>query len=250
MVGPPVTDNATPYSACLEGLVVLPGSNLPTIGVGEIRDKTGQKIATNYGGSTVLTQGVSEMVISALYKTGKVHIAERLDPSVSALEHRFGQLGMSTKDRVEINAVPTDFIILGALTELNYNIVSRAARLYISGIGIGSKQAIINVGLDLRVINSKNLRTVYVTSLQKQIVGYEQEAGVYRFFGNHLIEFDTGRLKNEPIQVGARSVVEMAVLQIMTDGFKLPAPENCTLARLNSGLSAKGGRHHVHRNQE
>lgn len=65
------------------------------------------------------------------------------------------------------------------------------------------------------------------SSLQKQIIGYEQQAGIYRFFKNHLIEFDVGRLKNEPIQVGVRSVVEMAVLQIMLDGFKLPAPDNC-----------------------
>ena len=227
--GPPVTDNGTPYSSCLMALAAHPGDNLPSIGVGEIRDKTGQRVATNYSGSTMLTQGVSEMVISALYKTRKVHVSERLDTSVSALEHRFAEVGMGSKKDFVANVAPTDFIVLGALTELNYNISSNASRLYVAGIGAASKQAVINVGLDLRVVNSKTLRTVHVVSLQKQIIGYEQEAGIYRFFQNHLIEFDIGHLKNEPIQVGVRSVVEMAVLQIMVNGFKLPAPDNCAI---------------------
>jgi curli biogenesis system outer membrane secretion channel CsgG len=227
VVGPPVTSNDTPYSACLQRLADAPGDNLPSISVGDIRDKTGQRVATNYSGSTVLTQGVSEMLISALYKTRKVHLLERLDTSVSALENRFSQLGMGKKEYFQADISPSDFVILGALTELNYNIVSQGARLYIAGVGGGSKQAVINVGLDLRVIDAKTLRTVYSSSLQKQIIGYEAEAGVYRFFGNHLIEFDIGRLRNEPIQVGVRSVVEMAVLQIMLDGFKLPKPDGC-----------------------
>lgn len=160
--GPPVTDNNTPYSSCLMELAALPGDNIPSIAVGEIRDKTGQRVATNYGGSTMLSQGVSEMVISAFYKTRKVHVAERLDTSVPALENRFAQVGMASKRAFVANVAPTDFIVLGALTELNYNISSSAARLFVAGVGVGTKQAVINVGLDLRVVDSKTLRTVYV----------------------------------------------------------------------------------------
>ncbi len=233
LVGPPVTDNNTPYSRCLAGLASVPGDNLPVIAVGDIRDKTGQRVATNYSGSTVLSQGVSEMLISALYKTRKVSIAERLDIGVTALEQKIGQMGMLARGPVDVKAPATNFVILGALTELNYNIVSDGARLFVAGIGGGSKRVVINVGLDLRVVESRTLRTVYVTSLQKQIVGYEFEAGIYRFFGNQLVEFDAGRLKNEPLQVGVRSVVEMAAFQIMTEGFKLPAPEDCALVTVN-----------------
>lgn len=92
---------------------------------------------------------------------------------------------------------------------------------------------VINVGLDLRVVDVRTFRTLYVTSLQKQIVGFEVEAGVFSFFGNKLVEFDAGALRNEPLQVGVRSVVEMGVLQILTEGFGLPTPENCGLVKVD-----------------
>jgi curli production assembly/transport component CsgG/holdfast attachment protein HfaB len=38
----PVTNNDTPYSACLSELAMASGENLPARAVGEIADKTGQ----------------------------------------------------------------------------------------------------------------------------------------------------------------------------------------------------------------
>lgn len=66
---------------------------------------------------------------------------------------------------------------------------------------------------DLRVINSDSLEGVHVSSLQKQIFGHEVEANILSFFGSTLAEFDAGRIRNEPRQLGVRSVVEMAVYQ-------------------------------------
>jgi curli production assembly/transport component CsgG/holdfast attachment protein HfaB len=67
----------------------------------------------------------------------------------------------------------------------------------------------------------------------KQIFGYEVEANVFRFFGSQLVEFDAGRIQNEPLQLGVRSVVEMAVYQIMTDYFRLPSEEHCQVRETN-----------------
>jgi curli production assembly/transport component CsgG/holdfast attachment protein HfaB len=72
------------------------------------------------------------------------------------------------------------------------------------------------------VVDATTFQTVYVTSLQKQIVGNQVEAGVYRFFDNQLVEFDAGTVRNEPLQLGVRSVVEMAAYQILTEGLGLP----------------------------
>src|SRR5262249_28676835 len=127
----------------------------------------------------------------------------------------------------------TDFVVLGALTELNYNIVSEGAKLSVSGIGAGARTVVINVGLDLRVVNSRTFDVAYVSTLQKQIYGQEVEANVFRFFGTQLVDFDAGRIQNEPLQLGVRSVVEMAVYQIMTDFLGLPSEPECALVKTN-----------------
>lgn len=225
-----VTDNDTPYSQCLGGLSALnvKTGRLPVFSVGEVADKTGQFDPDNNG--RALTQGVSEMVISALYKTRKVHQVERLDLRIPLAEVKLSEQNRLSRKIADYGRLPaSDFIIAGALTELNYNIVSGGAQLFIKGIGGGARTVVINVALDLRVIDARNFQVRYVSSLQKQIYGYEVEANVFRFFGNTLVEFDAGAVRNEPLQLGVRSVAEMAVYQIMTDFLGLPKGEGCAL---------------------
>lgn len=76
---------------------------------------------------------------------------------------------------------------------------------------------------------AKLTKSPYAFSLQKQIVGVEIEASVFRFFGDTLIGFEAGGIKNEPLQLGVRSVAEMAVYQILTDFLRLPSSEECRL---------------------
>jgi len=233
----PVTSNETPYSTCLRSLGSIPGNNLPIFSVGEVADKTGQ-VQSESGNaySTVLSQGASEMVMSAFYKTKKVHLSERFDLRVPLAEMKMaeqGLLGNRSGNSLRGTIRGSDFVVVGALTELNYNIVSEGARLAVSGIGGGARTVIINVALDLRVIDTKSFEVKYVATLQKQIYGYEISANVFRFFGSRLVEFDAGRIQNEPLQLGVRSVVEMGVYQIMTDFLGMPSTPQCKLIYAN-----------------
>lgn len=230
--GSPVTTNHTPYSQCLSALGHQPGDRLPVLSVGQIVDRTGQASYSTITESRVLTQGVSEMLISALYKTRKVRLAERLDIRIPLAERQLHEAGAMQVAPAPLQVQPVNFVVLGALTELNYNILSQGTRLFVRLAGGGVREAVINVGLDLRVIDATSFQTIYVTSLQKQIVGQQVEAGVYRFFGNQLVEFDAGRVRNEPLQLGVRSVVEMAAYQILTEGLGLPNDdtEECRVA--------------------
>lgn len=228
-LGFPVTNNETPYSSCLASLASVPGNNLPTFAVGEVADKTGQIDRTTNG--TVLSQGVTEMMISAFYKTGKARLVERFDLRIPLAEARMVQQKMTTRSTAPLPVRASDYVVMGALTELNYNILSEGAGLWIDGIGGGGRTVVINVGLDVRVVNSQTFDVGYVSSLQKQIFGYEVEANVFRFFGSRLVEFDAGRIQNEPLQLGVRSVVEMAVYQIMTDYLGLPKRPECQLEK-------------------
>lgn len=229
-LGLPVTTNDTPYSQCLAELAELPARNMPVFAVGEISDKTGQIDRANNG--AVLTQGVTEMMISAFYKSRRVSLVERFDLRIPLAEAKMVQQKLAVKPEQTARPVrASNFVVMGALTELNFNIVSEGARLAISGIGGGGRTVVINVGLDLRVVNSQSFDVHYVTSLQKQIFGYEVEANIFRFFGSRLVEFDAGRIQNEPLQLGVRSVVEMAVYQIMTDFLGLSSSAKCRLER-------------------
>ena len=225
----PVTSNSTPYTQCLTGLAVVPGTNLPTFAVGEVPDKTGQLQQGEANNSTVSSQGIAEMVMSALYKTRKAHLVERYDVRIPLAEIKMAEQKLAPPRSTTVR--PSDFVVVGALTELNYNIVSDGARLAVSGVGLGGRTVVMNVGLDLRVVNARTFEVNYVTSLQKQILGQEVEANVFRFFGTQLVEFDAGRIRNEPLQLGVRSVVEMAVYQIMTDFLRLPSDDKCTLVK-------------------
>nr|WP_254869786.1 CsgG/HfaB family protein [Thalassospira lucentensis] len=228
MVSFPVTSNETPYSVCLRQLANVEASQLPVFAVGEIADKTGQ-INYDENGHAV-SQGTTEMVMSALYKTGRANLVERFDLRIPLAEVKLSEQGRLNREPTEYDKIPaSDFILVGAITELNYNILSEGAQLYIRGIGGGGRTVVINVAMDMRVIDSRNFAVRYVSSLQKQILGYEVGAGVFRFFGINLVEFDAGRIRNEPLQLGVRAVAEMGVYQIMTDFLGLPQQEECQL---------------------
>ncbi len=224
----PVTDNDTPYSQCLAELADIPADNLPVFSVGEVADKTGQINLDDNG--RAISQGISEMVISALFKTRKANLVERLDLRIPLAEMKLAEQKRLDRDIDSYDKLPaSDFIVVGALTELNYNISSGGAQLYVKGIGGGIRTVVINVALDLRVVDSRNFAVRYVSTLQKQIYGYEVEANVFRFFGNTLVEFGGGGIRNEPLQLGVRSVAEMAVYQIMTDFLGLESSKSCAL---------------------
>jgi len=225
----PVTSNDTPYSQCLRNLKSVAASNLPVFAVGEIADKTGQVSYYDKAGNN-LTQGAAEMVMSALYKTGKAHLVERYDLRIPLAEIKLAEQNRLNRPIDAFGKLPsTDFILVGALTELNYNIVTSGVGLRVAGIGAGVRMAVVNVALDLRVINSKNFAVSYVTSLQKQIYGYEVSADIFRFFDTTFVELQAGHVRNEPLQLGVRAVAEMAVYQIMTDFLRLPRDPSCAL---------------------
>src|SRR5690606_31237120 len=57
---------------------------------------------------------------------------------------------------------------------------------------------------------------VYDTiSLSKQISGYEVGVGIFRFFGNELFDVNIGAKNQEPLQLGVRTSIEAAVMELV-----------------------------------
>ena len=239
--GAPVISNETPYSRSLTCLANYGGGlSAPRIAVGQIADYTG-KIESD-GSGRKITQGASLMAISALSKAG-VRLVERFDTGIAELELKYANnklIGEDTEPsddpyrKILAGSIPgSDFYLVGGITELNFNI--RSAGLDAFGAGtyadsvkgnFAAKAYVMNIGLDLRLINTKTLEVVDVISYQKQIVGREIRAGVFDILGTYIIDVSVGDSALEPIQLAVRAVIERAVLEIVSGIYRV-GPNTC-----------------------
>lgn len=241
----PATANGTPYSAALYCLAqqARAGSRpSPVVAVGRIADYTGKQ-EDNMGGP-MLTQGGSLMAITALAKAG-AQIVERFDPSVPEMELRYandkliGDAGAPAGAYRPVHAgqyLGSDYVITGGITELNYNIRSTALEASVGGSSsddaravVGGKSYVMNIGMDLRLIDTRTMRVVDVISYQKQIIGREIGGGGFSFLGSNVIDVSAGRGELEPLQLGVRSLVERATLEFMSNLYGL-SPDPCLRA--------------------
>jgi curli biogenesis system outer membrane secretion channel CsgG len=233
LVGPPVTRNTTPIDpafTCMASRIKQTGRNGLRIGVGEVLDLTGKYVEAEGGG--IVTKGGAHMVMSALGKLDdSIVLVERVSTEIADRELAYmdrRQLGDGGQHEVpgEAGLVPwlpyfggtvlkSDYYIVGAITELNFNISSGGGEVTLSGFGVRKSRLTMNVAIDLRIVDTQSLEVVGTTSLQKQIVGEEIGADVFRFFGDYLFDLNTGRRAQEPVQLAVRTTLELAVLEMI-----------------------------------
>lgn len=225
----PVLGNPTPYTAALTCLGVemqLRNVGPATVTVGKILDYTGKDDLET---GKRLTQGAALMAMSALGKAGVPQV-ERFDTSVTELELKFAdnKLVADPEDAQGYRRVlagqleGSDYHIIGGITEMNYNIRSNDAELLFDLVSIGARVYVMNVGIDLRIVDTRTLRVVDTVSYQKQIIGRELTAGIFEFFDDKLLDVGGGERSLEPIQLAVRSVVERGMFELVRDLHKLP----------------------------
>jgi len=239
--GSPVISNETPYSGALRCLGRYTANRPLRIAVGQIADYTGKNESDNSGRK--LTQGAALMAMSALAKAG-VPLVERFDTSVAEMELKYANNKLIGDEKapgdfrkILAGSIPgSDYYLVGGITELNFNIRSEGA----SGDGggtatnsvkgtIGGSLYVMNIGLDLRLVNTNTLEVVDVISDQKQIIGRQISAGVFDFLGQQFFDASVGESALEPIQLAVRSVIERAVLEMMSRLYQTP-PTSCGAA--------------------
>jgi len=137
---------------------------------------------------------------------------------------------------------------VGGITELNANIRSNGQDLF-AGDSVDSSPSavfsrrmyVMNVGLDLRLIDSRTLEVVDVVSYQKQIIGRELSAGVFAFFGDAVVDVSAGGRSLEPVQLAVRSVIERAVLEISAQLYGVSPEQTCVFDDPIGGSTVTGG---------
>lgn len=229
-----VTENRTPVDDALvcygEELSRSRGQRAPLgVAVGDVRDFTGRMTE---GEGAPITQGAGLMIYSALANLGSaVRVHERLDPRIAELELAYineRQLGDGRYHRASPDAAPapwlpymggsilqSDYYIVGGITELNYAIATGGTEVTIGGVGALGRYVVINVAADLRIVNSRNLVVEHAVSMQKQLIGRETGADVFRFFGTRLFDIKGGERMTEPVQMAVRSVLQLATLDLL-----------------------------------
>jgi curli production assembly/transport component CsgG/holdfast attachment protein HfaB len=235
--GSPVISNETPYSTALRCMTGYTRQRPLRVAVGQIADYTGKNESDNSGRK--LTQGAALMAMSALSKAG-VPLVERFDTSVAEMELKYAnnkligndkqQDGPGDYRRIMAGSIPgSDYYLVGGITELNFNIRSVGASgdggqtttVGLKGSASGSLY-VMNVGLDLRLVDTNTLQVVDVISYQKQIIGHQIQAGVFDFLGETFFDASLGESALEPVQLAVRSVVERAVLEMTSRLYRIP----------------------------
>jgi curli production assembly/transport component CsgG/holdfast attachment protein HfaB len=237
----PVIANETPYSDALRCLAGYTRQRPLRVAVGQIADYTG-KLESDQSGRK-LTQGSALMAMSALAKAG-VPLVERFDTSVAEMELKYAnnklitdakQSGPGDYRRIMAGSIPgSDYYMVGGITELNFNIRSIGANGDGGGTAsnavkgtAGANMYVMNVGLDLRLVDTNTLEVVDVISYQKQIIGRQVGIGLFDVLGGNTFDISAGEGALEPLQLGVRAVIERAVLEMMANLYGAPGPQVC-----------------------
>ena len=251
--GAPAIANPTPYTKSLVCVGQFARQNNiapPRIAVGRILDYTGQ---VDINGGRRVTQGASLMAITAFAKAG-ARLVERFDTSVSELELKYANnklIGDEIDEnfrRIQAGSIPgSDFYLVGGITELNANIRSSGLEAFVGDTDVGDPKGgggfrlfVINVGVDLRLVDTQTLEVVDVISYQKQIIGREVQANFFDFFGNVLFDIGGGERAQEPIQLAVRTTIERAILEMSANLYGITGPEICK--QVDKGLLQTSGK--------
>ena len=242
LAGPIPVKTATPITGALKCLSRHGHPNQDIrLAVGEIPDRTGRFNYQDIG--AYMTQGASQMMISALALTGIPQV-NRSTTSIAefelaqALQQRLGegrpvQAGQQSvlfRPIAKGTLLGSTHYITGAITELDFKVVNNATSVTVGGIGAGAKAYAVQIGLDLAVTDTRTSRIVYANSWRKQAIGYETSANLFRFFdlgvkggafaGDVLFDVSIGEQPTEPLQGAVRWAIDSAAYDIVSDIYR------------------------------
>jgi len=243
----PVTRNDTAYTPALR-CARQSMAPRPRIAVGRISDLTGK---VDFETGAKISQGASLFAITALARAG-FPVVERLDSSVSEIElnyarqkllsdtpERAGTSGDNYRRILAGQIAGSRYYLVGGVTELNENIQSSGLNAQLgTGGGDGARLAgsdrsyVLNVGLDLRLVDTQSQEVIDTVSLQKQVIGKSRDLGLLVGGQSANGQVSGGVSRMEPVQAAVRALVERAVLDLTARFYDeaarrtcLPAPE-------------------------
>lgn len=235
MIGSRVRRNTTILTdtfVCFDNALAKAGKKPLKIAVGNIADYTGK---TSDSEGAVITRGGSLMLFSALgLMKYSVKLQDRFDTTVTDMEMKYvnaRQLGDGTEHTVENEKVPwmpyfggsilkSDYVIMGGITEVNFNLSSGGFNAEMNQTGFKRRTFTMSIAADLRLVKTDSLEVVATSSFQKQFTGREVSANLFSFFdvfnNKQLFDVYGGDISQEPMQLGVRTILEEATLELLS----------------------------------
>jgi len=185
----------------------------PAVAVYNIEDKTGQRKET---GGSVVTQGASDMLITALQRSRQFTVLDR-----TSLGDFMNEQQLQAEDRLAMGEGPdlgemtgADYVIEGAITEYQVDKETGGTGISIAGLGGTAEKATASTAIDLRVVDTTTAEVVWARSLKDEIEGERVGVEAFSFMGDNIVEFETGEGKQEVINLVVRSLLEEAVFEL------------------------------------
>ncbi len=201
----------------------VPEKRIP-VAVYGLWDKTGQlkddQLAARK--STAVSQGASEMLITALGRSRQFRILDRVNFKDLMTEQDLrGKKRLAANDPYpEVNKlIGAKYIIAGAITEYNCDVITTGGGLKIAGIGGETKFARATAAIDLRVTDTTTGEVVKTLSMRDRIIGTMVGLNLFSFLKTkYLYEFEAGRARQEPINLVVRRLIETMVYELVKSG--------------------------------
>lgn len=174
------------------------------IAVARFEDKTGYMVGW----------GMTDMLTSALFRTGRFIVLERENLDVVLQEQRLSSVGVVN----EKTAVPAgmlegaEFLVIGAITEFEPD-----ARGVKTPLG-GAKQS--HVALDMRIVDSTSGRVVSSVTVEGQATDVALNAGVLKYIGVSPLISGLKAWSNTPMDKAIRLCLEKAVEHVVNYSMK------------------------------
>ncbi len=190
------------------------------IAVYEIADKTGQYVGHMGARSSVVSQGATEMVVTALKRSRQFAILDRI-----RFSDIMNEKDLKRYDRLAAGEGPqlgeltgADYVLSGAVTEYQVDRDTGGLGLTVAGRGGSVEFARATCAIDLRVTDTTTGEVVWTQSLKGEILGEKVGLQVFSFMGQNIVEFETGRGKQQVINLVARTLFEEAVFKLVQSG--------------------------------
>ncbi len=136
------------------------------VAVFDFQDKTNHQYAW-WGGKTV-GRGMSDMLVTALVKSGRYTVIERQNLDKILAEQKLGASGLVTpQSAAQIGKLlGVELAIVGTVTEFGYKKSDIGGR--VKGIGLGLKSQSAVVAVDVRFINTTTGEIIKAESVRKE----------------------------------------------------------------------------------
>ncbi len=211
--------NVTTATQLLAALPSREQEEKPALAVYSITDNTGQMKDM---GSSVVTQGATDMLITALQRSRQFQVLDR-----AGFNDFMNEQNLQTENRLSAGEGPmvgemtgADYIIDGSITEYQVDKKTGGIGLSIGGLGGSKEYALATTAIDLRLVETTSGEVVWAESFKGEIEGERVGVETFSFMGDNIVEFETGRGEQEVINLVIRTLLEEAVFEIVeTRGF-------------------------------